>query len=128
MVLMSYDSCMLKGPRGRCAIWPILDPASQIHPGILLGGGGNGVCVSHGLQLLADIRRGDSDAYDEAGVPTDLEGQPRDGSVRNEDYRRQIERVHEVWKAASSYTYLGMRSRRVATPAQPSGARKNKKA
>lgn len=126
MVLMAYDECMLKGPRGRCASWPILDPATQIHPGIMLGGGGNGVCISHGRQLLADVRRGDSDAYAPDGTPTDLEGTPRDGSERDEDYRARILIVHDVWQRASSHKYLGLRARKITVAPEPTAERARK--
>lgn len=123
---MAYDECMLKGPRGRCVSWPILDPATQIHPGLTLGGGGNGVCISHGKALLADVRRGDADVYSPEGVATDLEGTPRDGSPRDEAYRSRIEAVHAVWQAASSHKYLGLRARRVVQRSEPTVERKRK--
>lgn len=122
---MAYDVCILKGPRGRCASWPILDPSKQIHPGLSLGGGGNGVCISHGRQLLRDVRSGDTDVYDFAGRPCDLEGMPRDGASMDEDFRLAILRVHEVWLKASGFKYLGLRKRTITVASEvPKGKKK----
>lgn len=106
---MAYDECILKGPRGRCATWPILDPAKQVHPGLHLGGGGNGVCISHAKSLLRDVKRGDIEVYDHDGNPTDLEGKRLDTGETDPDWRREIERVHEVWEKASGQSYLKKR-------------------
>ena len=98
---MAFDECMLKGERGRCASWPILDVATQVHPGLHLGGGGNGVCISHAKSLVRDAKRGDLDLSDPDGHEIDIEGNRIDGQPRDEEFRRRIERVHEIWRKVS---------------------------
>lgn len=121
---MAYDECILKGPRGRCATWPILDPATQIHPGLHLGGGGNGVCLSHAKTLLRDVRRGDLDVTDDDGHPTDIEGQRLDTGETDPEWRAKIERVHDVYHRASGDSYLGRRKSSLRAESDLTGLQK----
>lgn len=106
VVAMAYDVCILKGDRGRCASWPILDPSTQVHPGLHLGGAGNGVCISHAKSLVRDIKRGDMEVTDSEGNPTDIEGHRLDGEPDDPEWRRRIERVHDVYRRSAGASYL----------------------
>ncbi len=102
---MAYDVCILQGTR-KCSTWPILDPSTQIHPGLSLGGAGNGVCVSHAKSLIRDAKRGDLDIYAPDGTPVTLEGKDPETGLTDPDFRRRIEVVHDVWKRVSGASYL----------------------